>query len=226
MIMKKYLFFIALFLFPTVLSAQPYFCDKLGAELFYVRTYVNSGDVKWTNTFKITGIDPQEDGSKIINYTVMRGDDEGEDQMKTPAQLSVTILANGDTVMSLGETMVMSAKSFFPILKVKASGADSILPNNMRKGDVLADASAVAKALGVSYNVRVIERSVIGEETITTPAGTFDCVIVQEHKIEKAPGYNRDTVAKTWYARGIGMVRHDTYNDGVRHTSEVLTTIK
>ena len=50
--------------------------------------------------------------------------------------------------------------------------------------------------------------------------------MVSEHKVERGLGRNRVTTALTWYARGIGMVRHDTYDkDMVLETSEVLIEI-
>ena len=40
-------------------------------------------------------------------------------------------------------------------------------------------------------------------------------------------GRNRHTVADTWYARGIGMVRHDTYSPELElQTSEKLVTVR
>ena len=63
-------------------------------------------------------------------------------------------------------------------------------------------------------------------EVLSTPAGDFDCVVVSEHKVEKGPGRNRVTTALTWYARGTGMVRHDTYDRNMKlETSEVLIGI-
>ena len=46
----------------------------------------------------------------------------------------------------------------------------------------------------------------------TVPAGTFDCIVVRERKIERGIGRNRDTLTENWYAPGIGPVRHDSYN--------------
>ena len=64
-------------------------------------------------------------------------------------------------------------------------------------------------------------------ETITVPAGTFDCVVVKEHKVERAPLFKRDRITYTWYALGIGLVRHDTlFTDGRRECSEQLTRIE
>ena len=78
----------------------------------------------------------------------------------------------------------------------------------------------------MTMNVTVTERRVLGTDTLTTPAGTFPCVIVSEHKVEKGMMRNRVTTARTWYARGVGMVRHDTYDRNLKlETTEVLEKI-
>ena len=81
--------------------------------------------------------------------------------------------------------------------------------------------------MGLTWRVRVTDRKVLRVERLETPAGMFDCPVVSEHKVEKGPGRNRETTALTWYAEGIGMVRHDTYDrSGLLETSEVLTGIR
>ncbi len=59
-----------------------------------------------------------------------------------------------------------------------------------------------------------------------TFAGTFDCIVVREHKLEKAPLMKRDRITLTWYALGYGMVRHDTFFiNGDVETTEQLESI-
>ena len=75
--------------------------------------------------------------------------------------------------------------------------------------------------------ITVIQRQVLRFETITTPAGTYNCIVIREQKSEKGMGRNRHTIADTWYSKGIGMVRHDTYNLKMELlTSEILTGIR
>ena len=57
--------------------------------------------------------------------------------------------------------------------------------------------------------------------------GKFECIVIRERKVEKGMGRNRHTIADTWYARGVGMVRHDTHDPDLNLlTSEVLTSIE
>ena len=78
----------------------------------------------------------------------------------------------------------------------------------------------------MKYRVKVTDRKVLRYETISTPAGTFDCIVISEHKVEKAPVYKRETTALSWYSDGVGYVRHDTYNKNMHlETSEQLYSI-
>ena len=74
--------------------------------------------------------------------------------------------------------------------------------------------------------ITVTQRQVLRFETIQTPAGTYHCAVIRETKLEKGMGRNRHTIADTWYSKGVGMVRHDTYNLELElQTSEILTGI-
>ena len=51
-------------------------------------------------------------------------------------------------------------------------------------------------------------------------------MVVEEHKVESGPGHHRDVTNLTWYSKGIGYVRHDTFVKGVPDTSEILYSIE
>ena len=87
-----------------------------------------------------------------------------------------------------------------------------------RDGSVRMDVGGTMKAVfsNMYPNEEIVSR-------ITVPAGTFDCIVVREHKVERGPGRNRTTTGETWYARGIGYLRHDTYDKNLKlETTEVL----
>jgi hypothetical protein len=86
------------------------------------------------------------------------------------------------------------------------------LPADMKPGDKLPDGRGTVKTGVMTHSREIIEREVLRYERVTVPAGTFDCIVVREHKIERGIGRNRDTLTENWYAPGIGPVRHDSYN--------------
>ncbi len=208
-------------------DAQPYFCVDKGTRLEYVRRTVKNDKVKWTHTMTIDDIAYSADSTMIVSYSSFIESKSLVGDMKAPVRMEVGILPSGDVRMDIGATLVSVLQQFlWESAEVVAEGGISILPYNLTPGDSLASSHGAVHALGMTMNVDVTERVVLRCETITTPAGTFDCVVVSEHKVEKGMTRNRETTALTWYARGVGMVRHDTYDKKLKlETSEVLESI-
>lgn len=213
-------------LLPLDVAAQVYFCTAEGTELTYRRTLVKDGSTKWIDKWTIGQSVALADGGKRVNYSAFQCDAKGRSKMRRPASVYVDITAEGDVLMAPHKTLRQVAKTVLPKADITAEGALTRLPSSMKPGDRLPDASSRLQYAGLSYTANVTDRKVLRRETISTPAGSFDCIVVSEHKVEKAPGYNRVTTALTWYCDGLGMVRHDTCDkDGKLETSEVLEKI-
>ena len=225
---QKFIFILALLVSAAVDmmgQAAPYFCNKAETVLEYTRTTAE-GDVKWYHTMTI-GETWQKGDTTFIDYTShilnhKRKPYYGDE----PAQLQAAV-NKGTVTLDVAESVAAVFRTMLPSgARITSSGGESSLPSNMSKGDILPDVHASVKALGLTMKITVTEREVLRTETISTPAGTFDCVVVRERKVEKGMGRNRHTVADTWYARGIGMVRHDTYSPELElQTSEKLVSI-
>ena len=204
----------------------PYFCNVEDSVLEYVRTTAE-GDVKWYHTMRIEDV-KQTGESMLIDYTSYilnhkRKPYYGDE----PAQLHAAV-DDGTVTLDVAESVAAVFRTMLPSgAKITSAGGESSLPSDMAPGNVLPDVHASVKALGLTMKITVTERKVLRHETITTPAGTFDCIVVRERKVEKGMGRNRHTVADTWYARGVGMVRHDTYSPDLElQTSEKLVAVR
>lgn len=207
-------------------ESTPYFCNTAGTALEYTR-WTADGDIKWYHTMKIGSAINRGD-STVIGYTSYIANHKRKPYYgKEPAELSATVTEKG-VKLNVAESVAAVFRTLFPGgTKITSTGGESALPSNMLPGDTLPDVYASVKVLGLTMKITVTERQVLRFETITTPAGNFECIVVRERKVEKGMGRNRHTVADTWYARGTGMVRHDTYSpDLVLQTSEVLTSIQ
>lgn len=207
-------------------EVTPYFCNVANTTLEYTRTTAE-GDVKWYHTMSIGAVKSRGD-STYINYTShilnhKRKPYYGDD----PAKLSAIITPVG-VVLNVAESVAAIFRTILPSsATIVSNGGESSLPSDLAPGDNLPDIHASVKALGLTMRITVTERKVLREETISTPAGKFDCIVIRERKVEKGMGRNRHTVADTWYARGTGMVRHDTYNPDLELiTSEVLVSVR
>ena len=122
--------------------------------------------------------------------------------------------------------MQMNMKTFIPAVQQEqmksgtASASDVYLeyPANMNVGDQLKDGQFnmdyESSGLKSSIEISITERKVEGKETVTTPAGTWECYkITSENKIvSKISGIGipiRMSVTE-WYAPGFGVVKTES----------------
>ncbi|MCL6267845.1 hypothetical protein [Flagellimonas myxillae] len=100
-------------------------------------------------------------------------------------------------------------------MEVDITGNNIYLPNNLSVNDVLPDASMELSVTGapiaMKTTINMVDRTVIGEEEITTPAGTFKCVILT-YTTEIKMGIKSQGYTKQWLAKNVGMVKTEDYN--------------
>ncbi len=127
----------------------------------------------------------------------------------------------------MGKTM---AARFGSNAKADITGTDLIIPNNLSTGQTLPDSTMNMKveigAMNMNFDINTFNRKVEGNEKLTTPAGTFDCVVISsETKIKTI--MSNSFKSKTWYAKGVGMVQQENYsNKGTIESKEILTAFK
>ncbi|ADY28508.1 hypothetical protein [Cellulophaga lytica] len=115
-------------------------------------------------------------------------------------------------------------------MDLELTGNNINLPNNLTPGTTLPDANLdmVVKtgAIKLKMFIKMTNRKVLGNETVTTPAGTFDCVILT-NDTEIKMGIKSTTKYKQWIAEGIGMVKSEDYNkNGKLISTNILTKFK
>jgi hypothetical protein len=145
----------------------------------------------------------------------------GKQLYKGPA-LEQMILDDKDNVradMGLAIASYMKARTG---MNATATGPMTVIPSNLEPGDTLAPVVVNVRLGILNYVVKAYDRKVLRREKISVPAGIFDCIVLEERRIEKGPGHNRDVRNLTWYCKGVGYVRHDTFIKGVLDTSEIL----
>lgn len=85
------------------------------------------------------------------------------------------------------------------------------IPLHPTVGMKLPSYSIMFKILFITTKIKSTDRKITGQETIKTKAGTFDCYIVEETVTIITAGTREKSKSKTWYARGIGPVKEETY---------------
>ncbi len=209
----------------TPISKNGYFCAKPGTVLRYER-YAPDGKHWWNQSTKIDSTAFGEDGTIKVGFTsTVKSID-----VKAPIKGSVSSCAfvrkDGTIEINIAEAAATVAKNRYSAFKFKASGGMSSLSPNVKPGDTLDEIHGKVECAGMKLTIDYTERKVLRREKVTVPAGTFDCIVVQERKVEKAPLMKRDSITLTWYALGYGFVRHDSLlPDGSVESSEQLVSI-
>jgi hypothetical protein len=72
---------------------------------------------------------------------------------------------------------------------------------------------SIASTAGINLNMTVLitDRLVESKENVTTPAGSFDCIVLTQN-ISTKMLLNVKSSSKEWYSENIGMVRSESYN--------------
>lgn len=88
--------------------------------------------------------------------------------------------------------------------------------------DIEVDASAFV----IPSKVNMTDYKVEAREQVTTPAGEFDCLVISQRVSTKVI-VKVEAGSMEWYAKGIGMVRSESYNKkGKLVGYDVLTELK
>ena len=191
-------------------------------------------------TFQYTNYNKKGKSDGVIDYSVsdvstngegmsaqmnMKVKDKKGDQV---AESSYTVNCSGDKISIDFESLLSSEMmKQYEGMEAEVSGTDIELPNNLEVGQELPDASVALKigTGGINMNITVdmVNRKVEKKESVTTPAGTFDCYVIYSESKTKLM-MSRTFPTRMWLTEGIGMVKQENYNKaGKVQGSTVLT---
>jgi len=119
----------------------------------------------------------------------------------------------------------------FKDMEMEVTGTDIELPNSLSVGQELADANVAIKismsGINMNMNVETVNRKVEKKETITTPAGTFDCYVIYSETKSKMMMANKTFPNRLWLSEGVGMVKQESYTKkGKIMSSSLLTSFE
>ena len=204
---------------------EAYFCTRPGAVLRYERNEAGGKEkLVYIRIQKNTSYDASTGKVRFTNDMLKPN---GESYLKSPLSMVASVSSDNNVIMDVGESAAAIIKMLVPDKPVKATGGKSVLRGDMKPGDVLPDVNISISAMGMEFKSTVTDRKVVRFEKLRTKAGEFDCIVVREYKTEKGMGISKVKINDTWYAKGVGMVRHDTYDKKMKlQTTETLTSIK
>jgi DUF3108-like len=210
-------------LFLSVLSLTSLYCFSQNCTDFYYMQ--NNKTVEIT----ITNKKGKETGKNI--YTISNVQSSGGTVTSTVN--SEFINSKGDTVSKatnnikcIGGIIMMDMKMFIPSAQEEQMGTASAssesayleYPSNMKEGDELKDGQfgmdfKMQSGIGAHINIDITKRKVQGKESVTTPAGTWDCFKITYHSkvvMKIGIGIPVNVDVTEWYAPGFGVVKTES----------------
>ena len=175
-------------------------------------------------TFVITNFDKKGKKEGVVSYEVTNIENnvatletqifDGKDKEITTTSYQVTCEGNS---ISIDFKSLMSPDLFkqYKDMDVDMTGTNIEFPKELAVGQTLKDANMnmAINMSGMKMNMSIdmINRKVDDKESITTPAGTFDCFVLS-YNSEMKMGMTYSFTFKEWVAEGVGMVKNETYN--------------
>lgn len=131
-------------------------------------------------------------------------------------------------VITGGKNTITKLDDAGKVMKVQdlmSKGDASSIPSVLTVGSVIPDGIVDVNVGMMSAKILTSDRKVTDEKTITTPAGSFKCYLIEENLSTKTIISKNEDV-KTWYAKGIGCVKQEVYDKKGRHTNtQVLQSV-
>jgi len=185
-------------------------------------------------TFQITNYDKKGKTTGIADHTVSNVSTVGGAEVSTISskikdnkgelliETSYDITCKDDTI-SIDFNSLANPQMFeqYQEMDVDISGTNIDIPNNLSAGQELPDASmlmVVNMGISLKFTVDITNRKVIAEETITTPAGTFDCYVIG-YTLNSKMGIKFSGSSKEWISEGVGVVKQESYSKKGKLTS-------
>ena len=183
----------AFFLSVTAQECSQYYMQSQGKQLVYYQ-YDKRDRHELTTVYEVTEVTPEAGGQRIaIDMQLI---DARNDEL--------IVKGDFEALCSLGVTSVEPKSMIAPGLFDQYSGMEYTIegdnltmPNNLEVGQILPEAQVTMKvnAGGIGLKTKVIRKDQIVDrrESITTPAGTFNCYVITYTNIMKMG------LAKTYY---------------------------
>ena len=210
-------------------QCHPYFVIKEGVKSTY--DFYNSKNKlasRSTNEFK----NVSDTGGKVTATMLMQLIDPKKGDVVTTSQSQWT--CDGGVVrFSMDALNISGADMSTAGMDVSVEGDEMDIPSDLKPGQVLNDVTyhITMKMSGINVmdrNYFIKNRKVEKEESITTPAGTFNCVKINytTQTSGKSGDMSKPMLTSIWYSKDVGMVKVENYKDDKVANSQILTKLE
>ena len=227
--MKKILVFLfAVWLSPAVF-AQDNFCESGYMPhktnfLYELTNYDKKGKAINTSRHKIINRESLPGGfSATVQIDIV--DEKGKSEHQGEYKMECR---DGVFYMDMRSMMDPRSMQGLSDMEMEISGDELQIPSRMEVGDVLPDGNIIMKSSVngmalMTLSMAIKNRKVEARETVTTPAGTFDCLKLSQES-EMKSFVKKTFKSASWYAKGVGMVKTENYDSKGQVESSTLLT--
>ena len=178
---------------------------------FEYTSYNKKGKSEGVSSYKVTKVENNTDTTTAtmdISFT----DEKGKDVYNSNYSFS----CSGNLVTIDYESLVPKKMlEQYEDMEMDITGTDIELPNELTVGQNLADANVTLNinmsGLNMKTIIDIVNRKVEKQETITTPAGTFDCYVIYSDNKSKIMMAKSNFPSRVWLSESVGMVKQETY---------------
>ncbi len=220
-----FIFILQIGTFHVFAQCNEFYQLKEGSE-WEMESYNAKGKLTGKNHQKVTSYETLSNGFKAKVHSLMQ-DEKGKELMQ------------GDLDFSCKDgIMVIDMRNFINEDQMKALGnyefemqAENLeIPNSLSVGQSLKDGSITITTtnspIPMTMDVVIKDRKVVGKESVTTPAGTYECYKITSNstiKTKMGIGMTLNFSAIEWLAPKVAILKSETYRNGKLQGSTVMT---
>ncbi len=214
--MKKAIFVFASLIFIQNIYAQDcnqsFYAMKEGTKMT-MTSYNDKGKATGTNETLIKSI--KADGANF-EATIEASFQNSKGKSQGDAQSFKVKCDNGTIKMDISSMTMAAFPSQMKNMEISITGDGIDIPANLTEGMALSDGSTAIKMstngmtfMNMKFNVK--NRKVEKKESLTTAAGTYECYKIT-YDMDSKVMLERSSKIVQWFAKGVGMVKSETYN--------------
>ena len=205
-------------------TCEGYFPINKGA-IMETTSYNEKGKPQSTVTVIIKDVERKVDGIKLIIHSDI-ADEKGKPISSADYD---ALCANGVFSINIKSMLSGDQLKAWKDMTVSMEAEDIAYPVESTVGQVLKDAHLKVSISMSGMNlpgtsIDITNRKIEAKESITTPAGTFDCIkITSDVKVKNIVSF--ETKTAEWLSIGNGVIRTESYKGEKMKTYSILTKL-
>lgn len=203
------IFFITAGLHTSWGQCNPYYMIKEGTK-WEMTNYNGKGKMEGRQVTVVDKFDQSGNGwDAVMSVKVY----DKKDKLAYEADDVEMSCADGVISMNMERFVPQESLAAFKDMNMNLEVDNLELPDNLEVGMTLDDGGVtITGDMPMALETVITDRKVTAKESITTPAGTFDCYKVT-YTVDVKMVMNRQMTGAEWITKDVGMIKSETYNN-------------